>query len=373
MAHVLVIGSYPESLLMFRGDLLKTLVAGGHRVTATAGVAPESVERALLQIGVGYEPLPLERTGQNPAADLSYALHLFRAIRRLRPDVVIAYTAKPVIYGSLAARLAGTKRIYSMVTGLGYAFDETQASGRYTRRLVRKLYALALGFNQRVLVQNPDDLAELVRAGCLASAARGTIVNGSGVDLAHFLPLPAADNHPSFLMIARLLGSKGVNEYVEAARIVRHSCPEAQFALVGWFDDHPTAIGRAQVQSWQAEGLIDYVGAVEDVRPQLARCTVYVLPSYREGTPRTVLEAMATARAVITTDVPGCRETVVDDVNGILVPARDAEALAAAMLRLARDPRLARQMGISGRRIAEEKYDVRLVTRATLNAMSLEC
>jgi glycosyltransferase involved in cell wall biosynthesis len=373
MAHVLVIGSYPDSLLLFRGDLLKTLAAGGHRVTATAGVAPESVVRALLEIGVGYEPLSLERTGRNPIADLGYAWNLFRAIRRIRPDLVLSYTAKPVIYGSLAARLAGTRRIYSMVTGLGYAFDETQASGKYTRRLMRRLYALALGFNERVLVQNPDDLDELVRAGCIASSARGTIVNGSGVDLAHFLPQSVSDMHPSFLMIARLLGSKGVNEYVEAARIVRRSCPTAHFALVGWFDDHPTAIGKAQVQSWQAEGLINYVGPVDDVRPHLAQCSVYVLPSYREGTPRTVLEAMATARAVITTDVPGCRETVSDGVNGILVPPRDAESLAAAMLRLARDAPLARQMGIAGRRIAEEKYDVRLVTRATLDAMSLAC
>lgn len=373
MAHILVIASYPESLVLFRGDLLRTLVACGHRVTAVAGEISPSVEQALSRMSVRYLTVFLNRTGLDALADIRSLWSLYRLVRNERPDVVLSYTAKPVIYGSLAAQLAGIERIYSMITGLGYAFDESVPTGRYARWLIRRLYALALRFNERVLVQNPDDLEELIRTRCLASSSRTAVVNGSGVDLNHYAAVPLPASGPSFLMIARLLANKGVREYVDAARVVRQSCPQARCVLIGWFDNHPTSIKRSEMQTWQSEGVIEYAGPVEDVRPYLRQCSVYVLPSYREGTPRTVLEAMSTGRAVITTDVPGCRETIVNGVNGFLVPPRNAKALVDAMLRLASDSKLTECMGIEGRRIAERKYDVRLVTRSVMDAMGLAC
>jgi glycosyltransferase involved in cell wall biosynthesis len=337
-------------------------------------MAPEdsaTVRQDLVRLGATYVPVAFSRTSSNPFRDVLGLAALYRAIRRVRPDLVFAYTAKPVIYGSLMARLAGVRRVYSMITGLGYAFDSNAGSGSFVRMMIRRLYALSLRFNTRVIFQNPDDMAEFVAAGCLSSKAARVLVNGSGVDLAHYALAPPPDGEPVFLMIARLLRSKGVLEYVEAARIVRRRVPRARFVLAGWFDEHPSAVTESEVRAWTAEGTVEYVGAVADVRPLLRECTIYVLPSYREGTPRTVLEAMSTGRPVVTTDVPGCRAAVVHGLNGLLVPVRDAEALAAAMLRMTREPQLALTMGREGRLLAERKYDVRDVTRTILAALDL--
>ena len=252
--------------------------------------------------------------------------------------------------------------------------DRRDATGQaIIRSIARNMLRLALRLSDGVILQNPDDQQDLLDSGLLSDPAKSIVVNGSGVDLEKFTSQPLPHGAPSFLLISRLLVAKGVREYAEAARLIRTESPDAQFHLVGWFDDRSASVGRAEVAAWQRERVLEYHGAVDDVRPWIARCHVFVLPSYyREGTPRTALEAMATGRAIITTDLPGCRQTVTDGDNGYLVPARDSLALAAAMKKFIDDPGLAAAMGARSRELAERKYDVRSVSKMMLRYMGLD-
>jgi len=371
----LLVGSYADSLQRFRGPLLEALLAGDSTVhVAAPALPPGSPARQQLEArGLKVHDIPLRRTGMNPLADFATLLHLLKLIRRIRPTHVLGYTIKPVIYGSLAARLAGVPHRFALITGLGYAFQgqEDSDNGRsLLRSLVQRLYRLALRGTHKVFFQNPDDEALFRSLDILQPGTSSCVVNGSGVDVAQFAvsPLPAA---PRFLLIARLLGDKGVREYVQAARQVRTRHPEVQFGLVGWIDENPDAIRQAELDGWVAEGVVDFPGRLDDVRPAIASCSVYVLPSYREGTPRTVLEAMAMGRAIITTDAPGCRETVEDGDNGFLVPVKAVDDLAAAMLRFVEQPELAARMGARSRKIAEEKYDAHQVSARMLEEMGI--
>lgn len=372
---IAVLAGYAPSLLNFRGSLLATLAKAGHQVVACAPGEDERVRSSLQAMGIGYRPVSLVRGGTNPLQDMSGIVALARLFRDLRPDILLSYTVKPVIYGSLAARLAGIPNIYSMITGLGYAFiDQDRNQRRYSKRhligkLIQTLYRVSLASNQKIFFQNPDDIADFTRLG-LIDPNKVVLINGSGVDLDHYCAQPMPTNKPlTFLLIARLLRDKGIREYAEAAAIIRHSYPDTLFRLVGPFDtSNPAAITPDELADYKQ---IEYLGATQDVRPFLADTDVYVLPSYREGTPRTVLEAMATGRAIITTDAPGCRETVIHGENGFLVPVRDAKALAAAMQRFLEDPHLAAVMGRRSRAMAEEKYDVHKVNQVIMAAMGL--
>lgn len=367
----LLVAGFPDSLLHFRGPLIDALLEAGQEVHVAAPdlSATSPVRLELEARGLTVHEIPLRRTGTNPLADLKVTLHLFRLMSRIRPDRVLGYTIKPVIYGTLAATLARVPRRFALITGLGYAF-QGNGERNLLRWLVQCLYALALRTTHKVFFQNPDDESLFRTLELLTSNVPSCVVNGSGVDVAAFnvAPLPA---NTRFLLIARLLGDKGVREYVEAARKVRARYPEAVFSLVGWIDVNPDAITKDELDAWIKEGVIEYIGRLKDVRPAIAGCSVYVLPSYREGTPRTVLEAMAMGRAVITTDSPGCRETVVDGENGILVPVKAVDELAEAMLRFIEQPELAARMGQRSRQIAEEKYDVHRVNAVMLREMGI--
>ena len=371
----LVIAGFPDSLLLFRGPLLKALRASGYEVHVAAPDLPvgSPLRQQLEAYGLHAHHIPLHRTGMNPLEDLATLLRLWRLMRHIRPDHVLGYTVKPVIYGSLAARLAGVPHRFALITGLGYAFQGPEQSGSrgVLRWLVIRMYGVALGGNHKVFFQNPDDEALFCSLGILRSVTPSCVVNGSGVDVAQYAvaPLPTA---PHFLLIARLLGDKGVREYVEAARLVRAYQPNVMFSLVGWIDKNPDAIHQHELDAWVDEGVIKYLGRLKDVRPAIANSSVFVLPSYREGTPRTVLEAMAMGRAIITTDAPGCRETVVNGDNGFLVPVKAVDELAAAMLRFIEEPSLVIRMGICSRRIAEEKFDVDKVNAVMLKEMGIQ-
>lgn len=371
-ARVMVIGGLADSLINFRGSLLRHLVADGHSVTACAPDASPALQAKLAALGVGYRHVPIQRAGMNPLRDVATVRALVAIYRDVQPDLVLSYTIKPVIYGSLAARIARVPRVCSMVTGLGYSFGTATWKQRALNPIVRGLFRAALSKNEVVFFQNPDDMALFVERR-LATTRQAVLVNGSGVDLKHYDVAPLPNGNPSFLLITRLLWEKGVGEYVEAARRLKATWPNASFRLLGPLDPNPTAISRAQLDAWCAEGIVDYLGATSDVRPAMAAASVFVLPSaYREGTPRTVLEAMAMGRPIITTDAPGCRETVVRGENGVLVPTNDAGALAAAMERFLRDPALVPAMGARSREIAEAKYDVHLVNGVMVKAMGLE-
>ncbi len=369
---VVILGGFAPALISFRGDLIAAIASAGHEVIACAPGAHPEVADGLRARGARYLPVALDRSGTNPLADLSSLLRLRKLFRQLRPDLVLAYTPKAVIYGTGAARLAGVPQIFAMITGLGYAFiDGQELKRRVLRQISRQLYRASLAGCAAIFFQNRDDLDEFRRTGIVAAGKPLIRVDGSGVDIARFGFAPVEPRPPTFLLIARLLRDKGIVEYVEAARRVRAQHPNARFRLLGPPDPNPSGLSAELVARWHAEGAIEYLGEAADVRPHLRASTVYVLPSYREGMPRTVLEAMATGRAIITTDAPGCRDTVIEDANGFLVPPRDADALAAAMRRFVEQPELAVKMGARSREIAEQRFDVHRVNAVMLEAMGL--
>jgi glycosyltransferase involved in cell wall biosynthesis len=358
-----VLGGLSASLVNFRGPLIQALLADGHLVTAVAGNYDAQVEMTLRSWGADYTAVKLSRSGMNPFSDLGTLWTLVRLIRRVKPHIFLGYTVKPVTLGLIAARLAGTPQRYGMVTGLGYAFTP----GREIKRLVAKLasslaYWLALRHADGVIFQNGDDEKEFRARGFLSAQTDILRVAGSGVDVEAFAqkPLPSGVN---FLMIARLLLDKGIREYLAAARVVRERIGLARFVLAGPFDPNPATLSRAELERATAEGTVEYVGEVADVRPLLEACSVYVLPSYREGMPRTVLEAMAVGRAIITTNTPGCRDAIADGENGMLVPPRNAVLLAEAMITLADAPERIAAMAEQSRRRAERHFDSRMIAR----------
>lgn len=369
----LLVASYADSLVLFRGSLISALIDMGLEVHVVAPNFGESLEarRFLESKGVFIHEIKLRRASQSISEDVRFLYYLWRLVLVLRPDYMLAYTIKPVIYGGIAAWLGGARRYFALITGLGYAFGASSSFQRvFLRKLVSVLYRIALLNSRMVFFQNPDDQALFYELKLLNESASSLVVNGSGVDLDRFSVTELPQN-PSFLLIARLLGEKGVREYALAAEQVKERFPFANFCLVGWIDDNPDSIRKEELDEWVRRGTVKFLGKLDDVRPAIAASSVYVLPSYREGTPRTVLEAMAMGRAIITTDAPGCRETVEHGQNGFLVPVQSVEKLSEAMIKLIEHPELIDEMGRRSRQIAESKYCVEKVNAAMLGCMGL--
>lgn len=373
MAKILVLGNHAETLLVFRFDMLKAM-AQQHQVVACvpdlgSPAANNNVEQKLSAARIGYRLVKMERTGTNPLFDLATIYDLYKIIKQEQPDQIFAYTAKPVIFGSIAAKLAGVPQIYSMITGLGSNYIHQDLKTRIVRSLMNMLYRIGLSFNTKVFFQNPDDVAEFKDQKIFNDPKRTVITNGSGVNLDHFTHLPLPQDKIRFLLTTRFILAKGVMEYLKAAAEIKQKYPEVEFLLVGWFENKSESIQPAVIQDYIDRGVIQYLGKLNDVRPALEQCSVFVLPSYREGTPKTVLEAMATGRAIISTDVPGCRETVTEGENGFLVPARDIASLRCAIEKFIINPALITQMGQRSREIAYAKYDVNQVNKVIFTAM----
>lgn len=374
--RVFLLGSFAPSVVSFRMPLIRKIRALGGHVAVGAPVAQFSPEHlaVLAEAGVSVHDIPVDRHATaNPLTDLQYVRRVRTAVRQELANVFIPYTIKPVAFGSLGARLAGVRQIMPMVTGLGSAFIAERPSlrARLVRAAATGLYGLAFSFADTVYFQNPDDVSDLYKLGALRLSTRVVVLAGSGVDIEQFCEQPLPETPADsicFLMVARLLADKGLREFAEAARIVKTRYPQVQFALVGPPDTNPTAVPIEEVRGWH---WINHRPWMDDVRPALAACSVYVLPSYREGTPRSVLEAMATGRAIVSTDAPGCREPVENGVNGFLVPPRTAAPLAEAMLRFIEQPGLVRDMGAASRRIACARYDSRVVYDPMLIRMGL--
>jgi glycosyltransferase involved in cell wall biosynthesis len=364
-ARVLISINTSWNIYNFRAGLIRALVAAGHEVIAAA--PPDAYSERLAELGCRYVPLPMDNKGTSPVNDLILTARYLRLFRRERPDVFLGYTIKPNIYGSLAARLLGIP-VVNNISGLGTVF----ISDSWITHLVKRLYRAALVRSDRVFFQNEDDLAVFLVDG-LVRREQTDLLPGSGIDLMRFRPQPSSRSGDGFrfLLAARLLWDKGIGEYVEAARMIKRTAPAAIFQLLGFLDvENPTAIDRASVEGWVAEGAIDYLGASDDIRPVLAAADCVVLPSYREGTPRSLLEAAAMAKPLIASDVPGCRQVVIDGENGLLCRARDSRDLAEKMLAMmARSPKARAAMGARSRARMEAAFDERIVIRRYLAAI----
>lgn len=369
MARILLNGSHAHYLYNFRSHLVEDMIARGHVVHVSSPGLTGVFADHFRALGAVPHDVPLKRTKVSILGDIAYCRYVRRLIGGEGIDFVLNYTIKPNIWGSIAARLSGV-RSASMVTGLGFAFISRKGLvRRLTQMVAQRLYRIAASANSHVIFQNPDDRDDFIRARCLSEPDKVIMTNGSGVDLGQYAPQPLPDA-PIFLTVARLLYSKGLSELIEATQIVRGAAPEARFILAGMLDTGPDAVSREQLDAWTASG-IEYLGHLDDVRPAIASASVFVLPSWREGTPRTVLEAMAMGRPIVTTDAPGCRETTIDGENGYLVPVQNAESLASAMIKLAHDPAMRQRMGTASRQMAEEKFDVASVNARLLDELGL--
>ena len=332
---------------------------------------PDGYETKLEAMGCRFVPMPMDNSGTNPLRDGLLFLRYLALLRRERPDVFLGYTIKPNVYGSLACQHLGIP-VINNVSGLGTAFIRDT----WLTRWVKRLYRRAFRDSSTVFFQNQDDQALFVD-GALVRQDQTRLIPGSGINLERFRPRPKPDDERTdgqtvFLLIARLLWDKGVGEFVEAAKIVRARYPHARFQLLGFLGvGNRTAVPRESVDQWVADGIIEYLGETDDVRPFIAGADCVVLPSYREGAPRSLLEAAAMGRPIVATDVPGCRQIVDDTVNGYLCTVRDAEDLAQKLLRFASLSPMERQrMGEAGRLKAEQEFDEQLVIRAYLDALS---
>jgi len=369
---IAIIGNQGFSLLNFRGDLIEDLVARGHTVYALAPQMGAEISTMLRARGCEPVEFPMARTGTNPIADFKTLLNLRSILLCLKPDVVLSYAAKPAIYGTLAAWLAGIPARFAMIEGLGYVFIPQPEEGvrqKILRTIVVSLFRISLKKSRNVFFLNPDDVADFSARG-LVRSEQAVNIGGIGIDLDVWRPVPAVLDPITFLFVGRLLKEKGVLDFVVAARRIKASHPVVRFLLVGGIDENPGSVSHADVQGWVAEGLLEWPGHVS-VAPWLRQASVFVLPSYREGVPRSTQEAMAMGRPVITTDVPGCRETVIHGVNGYLVPPRDPHSLIKAMLQFIENPKLINEMGIMSRQRAEDRFDVYKINAQIIQIMGI--
>ena len=364
---VVVAASDGESLINFRGPLIRYLVAHDNRVVCISIEPPEEMREQIAALGAEYEQVAGSRVGIGVGDGLKMIRDYRRLFLRLRPDICFFYMSKPTAFGSVAAALSRIRHYSVLVNGLENAFYRTGLKDLVVRLVMSSAYRFAAKRADCVFFQNRDDLAYF-RDHRLLTKDNATVVGGSGVDMAYFAEQPLPEE-PVFLMVARLLWSKGVREYLETAAILKRECPEAKCLLVGGTDSNDESLTPEELDQALQKAEIEYCGHADDVRPWLARCSVFVLPSYHEGLPRSVIEAMSVGRAIVTTDVPGCRETVEDGKNGFIVPVKDGGALAERMLVLARDSALRQTMGEASRRICAERFEVEKVNNEMYTAM----
>ena len=325
---------------------------------------PGTFSPELEKMGYRWLPFPLSRSGMNPLSEAAAIRRLVRLYRREHPDLVHHFTIKSILYGSLAAKAAGVKAIVNGVTGLGYVFSSGSPARRLLRLLVEAWYRLALRGTQAVFDNDEDRRFFISRKLIRMEAAH--VVRSAGVDVELYTPAPEPEGVPVVMLAGRMLWDKGIREYVEAARLLRRDGVPARLVLVGEPDaGNPASITREQLQAWDASGEVEWWGFRADMPSVIRQVNIVCLPSYREGLPTTLIEAGACGRAVVATDVTGCRDAVRDGVTGLLVPAKDAAALAAGLMALLRDPSLRRKMGQAGRQMAVDEFSTGRVNRDT--------
>lgn len=364
----IVVSPKNRTVYNFRGDLIREILAAGHEVVVTG---PNQIDVDKIEaLGAKFVEVPCDKNGVNPLGDLGYCGRLFRLFRKERPDTVFGYTSKPVIWGSIAARLAGVSNVVSMVTGAGYAFTAKSMKAKVIKLIMSILYKMAFACADIAIFQNRDDKDQFTKER-LVREKKCKIVNGSGVNMEKFAPTPYPEQM-TFFMLSRVMYSKGIREYLRACEIVKEKYPQVRCMLLGACEGIQDSLSEEDLQSYIDRGIIEHFGETPRVADYYAQCSVYVLPSYREGTPRTVLEAMAMGRPIITTDAPGCRETVLDGETGYLVPVQNSEAVAEKMISFIENPALVETMGRESLEYCRNKFDVNKVNEAMCKYLKVE-
>ena len=361
--HIAIVMNHSLGVKIRRSDLIRFLQSRGHHVTVVCAIDAAATD--LRNMGVSLINWKVSPSSMNPLREALSVVRLRHILATLEPDIILNFTPKAILYSSIAARSTHRSSVFSVFAGLGFLFTEKSILCAIIGPLMSLVFHLALRNNLLVFFQNPDD-KNLFVSKHIVPVHRTSRVYGSGVDTKRFVPRAprkAHDGTTTFLMIARLLEHKGVLDYLVASAILRDAKCSATANLLGPLDDHPSAIDESTLRSYEDSGAVHYMGSTTDVRPYLEDADVFVLPSYREGTPRSTLEAMAMAKPIITTDSPGCRETVIDGHNGYIVPVRNAPKLAAAMRKFVGNECKIREMGLRSRQLAEDLYDVEEVNR----------
>ena len=370
MKKTLILSSHTPSLFWFRVDLMKDMQAEGYEVYA-AGQMPESewAER-FKGIGVTYKQITVSRNGLNPMGDLASLKDIKRLLQEIKPDKIFVFQAKTVAYGCMAAHSLGITEVYTLIAGLGSIYLGHGLKNKLVKTVMSALYKQAFRKSKKVFFQNNDDKQTMLDEGLLKED-KIVMIHGSGVNVESFVPTELTAI-PTFLFIGRLIRDKGVGEYLDACKIIKAEYGDkVRCLLVGPYDSNPSALKPEELQPLVDSGIIEYFGEQRDVRPYISQCSIYVLPSYHEGTPKTVLESMAMGRAIITSNAPGCKETVVDGANGYLTKVKDADDVAEKMRILIDHPETVSSMGKKSREMACEIFDVKKVNDTILRTMGM--
>ncbi|WP_336930976.1 glycosyltransferase family 4 protein [Acinetobacter tandoii] len=377
MSTIVFIGTIASSIYDFRADLIRSLLKQGHRIYAfTSQYNAEDINK-IEQLGAIPVTYTLNRGGLNPLADIVATYQLFKKIKHINPDVVFSYFSKPVIFGTLAAKLAKVPCVIGMLEGLGYTFTEQPEGLSHKTKFIRYiqvfLYKIALPMLDQLIFLNPDDPKDLLETYSI-KVKKVVILGGIGLNLQEYPYQPVDDiSLPiKFLFIGRLLKEKGIHEFVQAAKLVKKQYPKTQFTILGQIDTFNIgALQQSELDDLIASNIVHYLGWVNNVKDWITNSHVFVLPSYREGVPRSTQEAMAIGRAIITTDVPGCRETVIQNRNGFIIPRWDSKALAENMIYFIKNPKQIRFMGDESHKIALDKFDVEQVNQRLQNILGV--
>ena len=370
MANILIIGAVPESITNFRGDLIKKFVNSGHNVTAMASRTSNEITKNIEKTGARFIPYGIERNRINIISDFTSFISILRTFSIIKPDIVLAYTIKPIISTGIASLFFKNVKFYALITGLGYVFQKSNIFRTLLKRITYILYYVSLRPAKKIIFQNHSNMDYMINRN-IVKKENCSVVLGSGVNLKYYSIKDFHSGSTTFLLIARLLKEKGIREYIESAKSIKKKYYDVKFMLVGGEDPSLDSIPVDHIKSLDSKNIIEYYGEVKDVRPYIQKCHIYVLPSYHEGMPRTVLEAMSMGRPIITTDVPGCRDTVENNKNGFIINSKNSNQLEEKMIWYIKNTDRWEEMGKQSRYIAKKFFDVNKINEQYYKIMEL--